>query len=615
MNRILYVVLGFSMSLAFNSYAQTNTEYFGTGQSVGVTVSASSSQTNDQAINSLSGTELMLDYVGAARFLAQATLGANEADIQNVINVGIDAWLDQQIAIPITTTYEQMYRSIHDEVIARVGAVHGAANTDSLRRNEYIPFTFYQKAFTEEDALRQKVAFALSQIFVVSLNSNINNRGFGFSSYHDVLYTGAFGNFRDLLYNVSLHPMMGVYLSHFKNEKENPVAGTLPDENYAREIMQLFTIGLFELKNDGSLKLDTNGDAIPTYDIEDVQELAKVFTGFSGGAWDFILKPEHYPGEPLTFNKGLNHYDLTVSMYMHEDRHDISTKTLPDGTIIPANQTGLQDVNMVIDWLFNHPNVGPFIATRLIQQLVKSNPTPEYINRVASAFNNDGTGTRGNLEYVIRAILTDPEARDCAFITDPKAGKLLQPMERMMNLFKALDISTPSGEYWFKDHAHIYEDVEQSFLFAPSVFNFYSPFFAEAEFVAPNDMVSPEFELLNSTSGLHYVNLIEDAIKIRPFKNKTGVNPSIPRLANQDSDYPTLDFSTEVNIYTSQGLTALIDHLDLYLCRGQLQPSVKNLIINNINQNIANGTNLDDLEIVEDVLYYVMMSPNYVILK
>ncbi len=616
MNRATTKLIVLLLGISFNMYAQTYSDHFGTGNDVGITVTSSSAQGTDEAGHSLTGTGLFPDTVGAARFLAQATLGANEADIQNVVNLGIDEWLNQQISMPVTTDYEQTCRNIHDEIIAMMHASLGAA--DSARRDEHIPFIFYQKAFTDDDALRQKTAFALSQIFVVSIHGGtIGDKGFGVSSYYDVLYHGAFGNFRDLLYNVSLHPIMGIYLSHFKNQKADPVEGTLPDENYAREIMQLFTIGLFELNNDGSLKLDVNGEPIPTYNIDDVQEMAKVFTGFSGGDWDYVSHPQYTPGDPLIFHKNFGHYDLTVPMYMHDDYHETGTKTLPDGTTIPAGQTGMQDVNMAIDWLFNHPNVGPFIGYRLIQQLVKSNPTPEYVNRVASAFNNDGHGVRGNMEAVIRAILTDPEARDCAFITDPRAGKLLQPMERMINLFKAFNISTPSGKYWFRDYGEVYDKVEQSYLYSPTVFNFFSPYFADGEFVAPNDMVSPEFQILHSTSGIHYLNTMEDMIEVRPFKNKTGINdnPGNPRVVNNGADAPTLDFTPLTTIYANNGITALIDHLDLYLCRGQLSASTRAHIEDNIAQNVANGTNLNDLEIVEDVLYYIMMSPNYVILK
>ena len=187
----------------------------------------------------------------------------------------------------------------------------------------------------------------------------------------------------------------------------------------------------------------------------------------------------------------------------------------------------------------------------------------------------------------------------------------------MVNLFTAFNISTPSGRYWFRDYGEVYDKVEQSYLYSPTVFNFFSPFFADAEFVAPNDMVSPEFQLLHSTSSIHYLNMAEDMIKTRPFKNKTGINdnPDNPRVVNNGADAPTLDFTPLTTLYANSGITALIDHLDLYLCRGQLGASTKAHIEDNYNQNVANGTSLSDLEVVQDVLYYIMISPSYVILK
>ncbi len=595
--------------------AQIYEDYFGTGNTVGLSVSSSSSTTNNEGITSLTGTDLIPDQYGAARFLSQASLGYTENDINYISNIGIENWIDEQINLSYTK-YKTTYRNIFDSAVSRIAAVHGIAIADSTRRKDYMSFSFYEKAIKENDLLRQKVAFALSQIFVVSLNNNeLDDRGFGISSYYDLLYDGAFGNFRDLLYDVSLHPIMGLYLSHFKNQKADPDTGVLPDENYAREIMQLFTIGLFELNNDGSLKLDNSGEPIPTYDIVDVQELAKVFTGLSGGDWDYLYHPEYSPSDPLVFHKNFNHYDMTVPMMMHEDYHDPYTKVMIDGTVIPAGQAGMDDINQAIDILFNHDNVGPFIALRLIQQLVKSNPSPAYINRVALAFNNDGNGVRGNLEYVIRTILTDTEARNCNWLDDAKNGKLLQPVERIVHLFKALNISSPSGEFWYRDFNEVYGKIEHSFLYAPSVFNFYSPFYAEKEFVAPNNMYSPEFQILHSTSGIHQININEDMLNVRPFKNRTGVNASIPRLTNDNADYPVFDFSTLENEYNTNGISGLIEKVNLLLCRGQLSTSTIDILTDTHDQLMANNSNTTADTIVRTTLYFILMSPNYVILK
>jgi len=593
--------------------AQVYPNHFGTGNDIGVTVTSSSTEGDDSPEHTLNGTGFFPDLEGGSRFLGQASLGANYEDIDYVTQIGIEAWLDEQLSIT-NISYRDKYQEVYDSVAAKISAVHGAFTPD--RRRDYLQFAFYEKVLRENDVLRNKVAFALSQIFVVSISDNVlDDRSFGTSSYYDILYGGAFDNFRDLLGEITLHPAMGIYLSHFQNVKANPTTGTLPDENFAREIMQLFTIGLFELNNDGTYKLDANGEKISTYDIVDIQELAKVFTGLSGSAWDLILRPEN-AGTPVTPNKGLNHYDLTAPMAMYSEYHETGPKTMIDGSIIPANQSGMQDIDDALDVLFNHPNVGPFFSVRMIQQLVKSNPTPAYVNRVASVFNNNGYGVRGDIGAVVKAILTDSEARDCSWINDSKAGKLKQPVERSTNLFLAFDIDSPSGHLWYRDLNLTYQEVEQSFLAAPTVFNFFSPFYAEDSYVAPNNMVSPEFEILHAVTGISYINLIEEAIKIRPFKNRTGVNNTSPALTkNNVTDEPFLDFTDELAIYNSTGLSDMIDRIDLILCHGQLSSGTKTIITDAINQFTANNNNYTDQSALDDVLYFIMMSPDYLILK
>ncbi len=601
----------FIVCLSFSSlHSQVYDNHFGTGNDVGVTISSSPEQGMDEAIHTLNGTGYLPDLKGASRFLGQASMGASYEEIEYVTQVGIDAWLDEQFAMP-PSPYLTKYDALYTEIENLIQAVHPGA--DVKKDRFYTGYAFYEKILKDDDVLRNKAAFALSQILVLSTQSiSLNGHGRGGSSYYDVLYEGAFGNFKDILTDVSLHLAMGYYLSHFKNKKADPSIGTLPDENYAREIMQLFTIGLYELNNDGTYKLDGNGNRIPTYDIDDVQELAKVFTGLSGGAWDLDFDPSN-AGQPLEFGRSLNNYDLTVPMAMWEEHHDQGPKTMVDGTVIPAGQSGMQDINDAIDVLFNHPNVGPFIANRLIQQLVKSNPTPAYINRVASVFNNNGAGIRGDMQAVFRAILTDPEARDCAWIDDPKTGKLKQPLERLSNLFRAFDIDSPSGKLWFFDKG-LRDVFEQAFMAAPSVFNFFSPFYAEESVVAPNDMVSPEFQILHAVTAIHYLNEMEDAIKVRPFRNKTAVNPNSPVLDFNDPDVPFLDFSDEITVLDTNGVGALLDRLDIILCHGQLSANVKTIIEGALIQLINTG-NFTSEDIVHNALYFIMASPDYVILE
>lgn len=594
--------------------AQIYPDHFGTGNDAGVTVTSSDTTSNQLAAHTLSGTGLFPDLAGASRFLGQASLGATYEEIEQLTQTGVDAWLDFQFNMA-PSSYLNTYKTIFEEAKDSIIAYHGA-DSNPQRRIEYIYYSFYEKVLNDDDVLRQKVAFALSQILVISHRiSGLHDRGYGLASYYDVLYQGAFGNYRDLLSEVTLHPVMGIYLSHMKNKKGDPALNTLPDENFAREVMQLFTIGLEELELNGQSRLDENNQPIPTYTIQDIQELAKVFTGLSGGAWDLELKPEN-AGQPLKFHKGIKNFDLTVPMMMYEDQHDSGTKTMIDGSVIPAGQNGLTDIEQALDVLFNHPNIAPFISYRLIQQLVKSNPTPGYVKRVAMVFNNNGQGIKGDLKAVVKTILTDPEARNCAWIQHTKGGKLRQPMERFIQLFKAFNIQSPSGKLWFRDMSYLNEKVEQSFIGAPSVFNFFTPFHAEAEFVSPNEMASPEFQILNSVSAIHYLNLIENSIKIRPFPNMTAVNPNAPRLTgNNDHDSPFYDFSDETMIFESNGLAALVDHVDLLLCHGQLSEGTKSIIIDAVTQFADNSNSYTTENAIKDVLYFIMMSPDYVILK
>ncbi len=601
------------VSFSFLSlHAQTYDDHFGTGNNIGVTIESSSEEGTNADTHTLNGTGHFLDLEGASRFLAQAGFGGSYEEIEYVTQVGVNAWLEEQFSMSYDS-YLDTYKATYDELLDSIQVVHPGAEIDRLR--DYTDFVFWGKVFKDTDVLRNKAAFALHQILVLSTRSiRLKGKGYGGSNYYDILYEEAFGNFRDILSKVTLHPLMGYYLSHLKNIKGNSTTGTLPDENYAREVMQLFTIGLYELNNDGTYKLDNDGERIPTYDIDDIQELAKIFTGLSGGAWDVEVFPE-LEGDPLSFGGSLNKFDATVPMIMYEQFHEPDTKTMIDGTVIPANQPGMDDIEDALDVLFNHANVGPFIAIRLIQQLVKSNPTPAYINRVAMAFNNNGQGVRGDMKAVFTAILTDPEARDCSLIQgDTKTGKLRQPLERFITLCRAFDVNSPSGRLWMSDAGDLADEIEQTFMGAPTVFNFFTPFYAEGNYVAPNDMVSPEFQILHSVTAINYLNRMEDAIKEKPFRNFTRVNPNSPRLNNNNQDAPFLDFSDEIAILDAQGVGALLNRLDLIMCYGELSDGSKTIITNALNQLIASN-DFTSQDIVENALYFIVTAADYTILK
>lgn len=602
------------LCLGVSTSAQVYQDFFGAGHTIGIKAHSSDAQGgSDLEEHSIDGSLLIPDPAGASRFLAQSTLGWSQEEIDYLSQIGIKQWLDEQIALP-AGSYLETFRDIYLTSYAEIAAVHGT-DFNRSRKAEYFHYTFYEKAFKEPDVLRHKLAFALNQIFVMSFQSPaVAPRGYAVSSYYDLLYQNGMGNFRDLLGDISMHPAMGLYLSHFKNKKADLAAGTFPDENYAREIMQLFTIGLYELNNDGSYKTDLVGDYIPTYENTDIEELAKVFTGLGGAAYDTVFFPQ-YADDALIFGRGTGVWDLTIPMRMYEEHHDQGTKTLIDGTIIPAGQPGLDDIEMALDVLFNHPNVGPFLALRLIQQFVKSNPTPAFINRIATVFNDNGLGVRGDMEAVVRAVFLDPEARDCLWLDDPTAGKMVQPMERLTQLCRAFDVSTASGKFYYWDRVYAYDELEQAFFYSPSVFNFFTPFFAESINVATNDLVSPAFQILNSTSGISSMNLLEDAIKNYAFHNRTLVNPNAPSLRVDTADRAYLDFSDEVSIYENDGLDALLDHLNVLLCRGQLHPDARTIIKSSLVQYVSNLNSFTSEDVVENAVYFIVVSPSYSIMK
>lgn len=603
-----FCILVFAVS---SMHAQIYETHFGMGNTVGVTVTSSSEQGVDESRHTLNGTGYIPDLKGAARLLGQASIGSTYEEIEYLTQISIENWIDQQMAMP-AIPYIDKALTLYDEVNQLIENVHPGQRTD--RPGEISSFALYNSLFNDQDVLRNKIAFSLLQVLVVSRSSiKLKDQLPAHMSYYDLLYEGAFGNYRDMLEDITLHPMMGYYLSHLNNKKGDPSLGTLPDENFAREIMQLFTIGLHELKIDGTYKLDGNGEKIPTYNISDVQELAKVFTGLSGGAWNLISFPD-LAGQPVEFDRAFNRYDLTVPMAMYQDFHDIGEKILVDGTVLPAGQDGMTDIQTALDVLFNHPNMGPFLATRLIQQMVKSNPTPAYVKRVALTFNNNGKGVRGDLGAMIKAILLDPEARDCSWLNNAKNGKLKQPIERLVQLFKAFDINSPSGRVWFNDPDQIREPLGQAFMSAPSVFNFFTPFYAEDKYVEPNNMVSPEFQILHAVTVINYINEIENSIKDRPFRNRTGVNNNNPRLNYNNQDNPVLDFSEELAILQSEGLEGLMERLNILLCQGQMSDATKSIILGALQQMLDEG-GFSPQDYVDTALYFTIVSPDYIILE
>jgi len=610
----IYLLL-FSLTL----FGQVYTDFIGAGHTEGVTVISSSSSQN-MATNTVNGSGFGVDAYGAARFLNYASLGADYETITTVANKGISNWLDEQMALPpqvnFTDTTWMIWEHFYPQYINIWGRNYIVNHGDAV-----IPYWYYWKMawwnniLKSDDHIRQRVTQAMSQIFVISEKSNLQLSGPGMANYYDMLYGHAFGNFRELLYDISLHPMMGFYLSHINNPKSDVDNNIHPDENYAREIMQLFSIGLFELNQDGTRKLTEQGKPIPTYDNKDIKEFAKIFTGLapSGYWWPW----EDYSWIPTEWGNEYNESPATIitwePMVPFDNWHEPGAKKLLNGQTVPAGQTTLEDINDAIDNLFNHPNVGPFIGKSLIQRLVKSNPTPAYVSRVAAKFNNNGNGIRGDMKAVIRAILTDAEALDCSWIDDPHAGKLKEPLLRYTQALRAFNVSNQSGRLWNWGYGFD-EAVSQGILASPSVFNFYLPDYQPNGSIADANLFAPEFQIHTSATSINYINLAHDWFikdyygEIATHAGATVHNAPSYDLNDLDPvDYLFLNLDDEYNI--ASDAATLVERMNLILTGGLFSDATKSSIINSVEQLT------DPVERVRAALFLSFISPEYAVQK
>ena len=439
--------------------------------------------------------DVPLTAADAARFLTQVTFGPIKTDIDALTGkrlVDLGSWITAQMALPASLHLDATRADFNTYTATGDTPQFSYANRQAA---------WWSLAVNAPDQLRQRVAFALSEILVVSdENTTLYNNPQGLANYYDLLVTGAFGNFRTLLDNVTLSPVMGVYLSALRSSKatydDKGNLLTSADENYAREVMQLFTIGLNQLQPDGTLKLDPNGLPVPTYNQTTVTEMAKIFTG-----WAF------QSGDPTSAgNFRGSAADYLHPMMLYPAFHDTSAKNIVGGTVIPANQTGTQDLKIALDTLFNHPNTGPFIARELIQRLVTSNPSPGYIYRVAQVFANNGSSVRGDLGAVVRAILTDYEARSAVVAATPSYGKLKEPLLRATALLRAFNGASNSGRYSLFTGQNTENLLGQTALHSPTVFNYFLPDFVQPGTLAAAGLYAPEYQILTDTTAISTPN-------------------------------------------------------------------------------------------------------------
>lgn len=504
--KLRFLLLTSFLMLSTFFFAQKYEDFIGAGHNRDIKVVSSSSKTEypldymATPDNTINGAGMDATKMEASRFLTQATLGADMKTIKDVSETGIEPWLDKQLDAP-ATDYLETTKDIFT-IINQWRLDHGEDSTDidEWANWSHFMYAWWENNMFNDDLVRQRVALALSEILVTSIETDLSTFGEGVASYYDIFSKNAFGNYRDILTKVTYHPAMGFYLSHLNNPKSIPSENIHPDENYAREIMQLFTIGLYELNNDGSRKTDSQGKFIPTYTNDDIKEMAKVFTGLGPGA----IVPNEWISEP-EFGVGIWIMDMTKPMKMYEEWHEPGKKTLLNNYIIPAGNSGDKDIELAIDHLFNHPNTGPFICKQLIQRLIKSNPSPQYIDRVASVFNDNGAGVRGDLKSVIKAILMDDEARTCEGINDPANGKLKEPLLRFTQFARAIEKDQAYGNYWNIGYS-FWRETGQMVMASPSVFNFFLPYYQPIGPLADAGLIGPEFQIHNSKTSVGYMN-------------------------------------------------------------------------------------------------------------
>ena len=463
----------------------------------------------------------------AFRLLEQATFGPQLDDITEAGRLGPETWINQEMQKPATYLSTSLQKG------------------DKNRWNEYVN-AWWRNSVQAEDQLRQRVAFALSQIFVVSSLDGLGDEQEGLANYYDILLKYSFGNYRDLLEEITLNPIMGEYLSMKGNRRPDREKNIQPDENYARELLQLFSIGLVQLNDDGTPKLDESGQTIPTYDQTNIEGFAHLFTG-----WHFANADDfRWPSNS----------DYISPMRPWPEYHDTGEKKLLNGFVTAANQTPEQDLKQALDNVFYHPNVGPFISKQLIQRLVTSNPSPGYVRDVAAVFNRNAAGERGSLASTIKAILMHREARLGHLDSPDTYGKIKEPLLRITQLWRAFGPVSIHREF---NYAWAGNELAQSPLTSPSVFNFYRPDFSQPGAIRDAGLVSPEFQIIDETSIITITSrTLASTIWSHSFKSDIDRN----RIA--------IDIQREMNIEPDP--EALLDHLDLLLLGGRMTPELRN---------------------------------------
>lgn len=541
-------------------------------------------------------TRLMIE-LRARQFLNHATFGAKDSEVEaladRMMQIGVtraaEEWIDSQFDLPVT-----YHQSLAEEMVTADGFDTTQASINIVR---YRYHAWWHNAITAEDQLRQRTAWALMQICVVGESgSNFNSRfagklgkgrWLGLSNYYDMLLDNSFGNYRGVIGDVTFHPIMGIWLSHFRNQKADPSRNIFPDENYAREILQLFTIGLYELNDDGTYKRDGEGELIPTFDNTEIETFARLFTG-------------------LTYNQSTEFRRGTINfqepMMMFDDQHDQEPKEVFNGETLPGGVGGIADINAGLDNIMQHDNIGPFICRRLIQRLVRSNPSRSYMSRVVAKFNNNGSGEKGDMKAVLKAILLDQEAWDgIRMVRLARPYRLVvsgQGSERSRLQEPIVQYAGFVRKFGSTDNANGYFQMSRlNFNWAqypygsPSVFNFYLPDFQPAgditdhvasERIPERTLYAPEFQLLDGVFANRTPNRYRsDALNGRTVHTNLNNSNGLLRCTIN------YDFTTEQALASDPA--ALVEHLDATLCCGTMSDEARQALVDAIS--ISTNTN------------------------
>ncbi|WP_082448105.1 DUF1800 domain-containing protein [Xylophilus sp. Leaf220] len=537
----------------------------------------------------------------AARFLLQAQFSASDDEIAAVRSLGYAGWLARQYAVaPGITGWDWLN-------------LRGYAAIDNATRyydNSYpADYMVWHQLFNAPDAVRKRVALALSEIFVVSTSGiNASWRGHLMASWWDMLSANALGNFRTLLQDVTLHPAMGVYLNTRGNQKENAATGRQPDENYAREVMQLMTIGLTQLNADGSPKTGSNGAPLDTYTQSDITNLARVFTGY-----DFDQRQNVVTTEPVQNRAIGNTAFARLPMVLNAGLHSSSAVSFL-GNHIAAGTDGAAALKQALDTLFQHPNVGPFIGRQLIQRLVTSNPSRGYVGRVAAIFANNGRGVRGDLAATVAAVLLDSEARSATGLADASFGRLREPVLRLVQWGRSFGLRSAAGSWKIGNLSNPASQLAQSPLQSPSVFNFFRPgYVPPGTAIASAGGVAPEFQLVNESSVGGYLNFMQGVVRNGLYVNA----PDLPQAASNASNGFDLTAAYTREKALAADAPALVAKLNLVLAAGQLSGATVALIVGALNATPVTAASTDAVKLnrIAAAVLMVMAAPEYLIQK